>query len=117
MHIVGSYGSKQFILYNITELKSSIGHERLHHDETKVPRVLEALSLGEVKIDQCLRLGTWKVHAVNPKPQLVHVENCEVRDRILQSAGKLRTSSGSNIWLMDSTRSLKERKISKMLIS
>ena len=63
--------------------------------------VLGALSLGGVKIVQCFILGTWKYHAVNPRPLLVNVENCEVMDRILRSAGKLRSSSGSNIWLRD----------------
>ena len=66
-----------------------------------MPKVLGALSLGEIKIVQCIRLGTWKDHAVNPRPLLAHVENSEVRDRILRPAGKLRSSSGSNIWLKD----------------
>ena len=103
----------RFILYNIAELKSSIGHERLHHDKTKVLIVLGALSLGEIIIVQCFRLGSWKDHAVNPRPLLVHVENCEVMDRVLCSAGKLRSSFGSDIWLMDvfiqPDRSKKER--------
>ena len=89
----------RFILYNITELKSSIGHKRPHHDKTKVLKVLGALSLREIKIVQCLRLGTWKDHVINPRPLFVHVENYEVRDRILRTAGKSRSSFGSNIWL------------------
>ena len=55
-----------FILYNIAELGSSFGHESLHYVKNKVPKALGALSLGEIKIVQCFRLGTWKDHAVNP---------------------------------------------------
>ena len=91
----------RFIMCDITELNSSFGHERLHLDKAKVLTVLRALSLYEIKIVQCLRLGTWKDHAFSPIPLLVHVENCEMRDRILRSAGKLRSSAGSNIWLKD----------------
>ena len=54
-----------------------------------MPKVLGAHSLGEIKIVQCLRLDTWKDHAVNPRPLLAHVENWEVRERILRPAGKL----------------------------
>ena len=64
-------------------------------------KVLGALSHGEIKIVQLFRLGTLKDHAVNPTPLHVHVGNCEVRDRILRSAGKLGSLSGSNIWLKD----------------
>ena len=82
--------------------------------------VLGALSLGEIKIVQCFRLSTWKDHAVNPRPLLVHVEDCEVRDRILRSAGKLWSSSGSNIWLNDvfiqPDRSKKERDLRRSLV-
>ena len=107
------FRKNRFIRYNITELKSSFGHERLHHNKTKVLEVLGVLSLGEIRIVQSFRLGTWKDHAVRPRPLFVHFENCEVKDRILRSAGKLRSSSGSNIWLKDliiqPDRSKKER--------
>ena len=82
--------------------------------------VLGTLSLGEIKIVQCLRLGAWKDHAVNPRPLLVHVGNWEVRDRILRPAGKLRSSSGSNIWLKDvfiqPDRTMKERDLRGSLV-
>ena len=103
----------------MTELKSSIGHKRLQHDKTKVLKVLGAFSLGEIKIVQCLRLGDWKDYSANPRPLLVHVENCEVRDRIRRSAGKLRSSSGSNMCLKDvfiqPDRSKKERYLRRSL--
>ena len=90
------------------------------YNKTKMPKVLGALSLGEIKIVQCFRLGTWKNHAVNTRPLLVHAENSEVRDRILGTAGKLRSLSGSNIWLKDvfiqPDRSKKERDLRCSLV-
>ena len=75
-----------FVPYNITELKSSFGHVRQHDDKTKMLIDFAALSLGKIKIVLCLRLCTWKDHAVNLRPLLVYVENCEVRDKIIRSA-------------------------------
>ena len=83
-------------------------------------KVLGANSLGEILIVQCFRPGTWKDHAVKPLPLLVHVENCEVRDRTLRSAWKLRSSSRSNIWLKDAfiqpDRSKKDRDLRRSLV-
>ena len=94
-------GKNRFIPYNMTDMKSSFCHERLHHVKTKVLKILGALSLGAIIIAQCFTLGTWKDHAVSSIPLFVIFENCEVRDRILRSAGKLWSLSSSNVWLKD----------------
>ena len=51
----------RFILYNIIEQKSLIGHERLHHDKTKVPKFKEHLVLVRSKLFSVLYLVLGRI--------------------------------------------------------